>query len=212
MLDSVLAEHGLRIMGGFHIAADDPHLAGHATLVMIGPQDAVFWPVFTASEEYTDGLPDPIDRWSRRVIEGISEDFGGKAFFPFGGPPHHPFYSWALRTGRAFESPIRFLVHAEVGLWTSFRGAIAFDEWRVVPATLASPCETCADRPCLSACPVGAFDPDGYDVDACKTHLSGPDTAQCRASGCAARRACPLSDQAQRLPEQSALHMRAFLE
>jgi hypothetical protein len=47
--------------------------------------------------EFRDGRPDPIDRWSRRVIGHMACDLGAKALFPFGGPPWHPFIAWAKR-------------------------------------------------------------------------------------------------------------------
>jgi epoxyqueuosine reductase len=59
--------------------------------------------------------PDPIDRWSRRVIGHMACDLGAKALFPFGGPPWHPFIAWAKRSGRAWESPVGFLVHDRAG-------------------------------------------------------------------------------------------------
>lgn len=207
----ILADYGLRILGGFRAGPDDPLLRQDTTLILLGPDDARFWRIFTASPEYADGAPDPIDRWSRRVIEKIARDQGGTAYFPFGGPPHYPFYDWALRTGRAHPSPIRFLVHPQTGLWASFRGAVAVQGDIDIPPPLASPCATCVDRPCLSACPVRAFAGDGYDGDACKGHIADTDTAQCRSMGCAARRACPVSQKAGRDPAQSALHMRSFL-
>ena len=199
-------------MGGFAVTGDDTELAGHATVFLLGPEDGRFWPMFTTSPEYCDGAPDPIDRWSRRVLGELADQTGGTAFFPFGGPPHYPFYSWARRTDRVHVSPIRFLVDAEVGLWTSFRGAIAYDEPQPLPPPVSSPCADCSARPCLNACPVSALTETGYDVEACKTHIAMQDNASCRSRGCAARRACPISAKARRIPEQSALHMKAFLE
>ena len=82
--------------------------------------------------------PDPVDRWSRRVIGRLACDLGAKALFPFGGPPYHPFYQWALRTGRAWESPVRLLVHDTQGLMVSFRGALALREAMAVPPRRAA--------------------------------------------------------------------------
>jgi epoxyqueuosine reductase len=53
-------------------------------------------------------------------------DLGAKALFPFGGPPWHPFIAWAKRSGRAWESPVGFLVHDQAGLMVSYRAA----RWR----------------------------------------------------------------------------------
>ena len=202
-----LATHQLEILGGFH-AKDDPSLPpGTRSLLMIGPKEPGFWPHLQAQPEW-DGAPDPIDRWSRRVIGQLACDIGAKALFPFGGPPYHPFYQWALRTGRVWDSPVRLLIHASQGLMVSFRGALAIKEVVALPPPVAKPCGTCP-KPCLAACPAGALGEDGYDVPACHAYLSGGDR-DCMKSGCLVRRACPVSATYARMPEQSAYHMGQF--
>lgn len=167
-----------------------------------------WWDHITASPEWHDTAPDPLDRWSRRVLHGIAADFDGRAVLPSDGPPYAPFYDWALRTGRVFVSPVRLLIHADTGLWASFRGALILPFAVTLPPA-QSPCETCAGRPCLTACPVGALNAQGYDVPACHAALDGP-AAGCMTMGCAVRGACPLSIRHARLPEQSAYHMGQF--
>ncbi|TXH98849.1 MAG: ferredoxin [Pseudorhodobacter sp.] len=202
-----LAAHQLEILGGFH-AEDDPSLPpGTRSLLMIGPKEPGFWPHLQAQPEW-DGAPDPIDRWSRRVIGQLACDIGAKALFPFGGPPYHPFYQWALRTGRVWDSPVRLLIHASQGLMVSFRGALAIKEVVGLPPPAAKPCDACP-KACLAACPAGALGEGGYDVPACHAYLSGGDR-DCMKSGCLVRRACPVSATYARMPEQSAYHMGQF--
>ncbi len=198
------ATHHLTILGGFY-AADDPTLPkGTKTLTMLGPNNG-FWAHFTASREWGDGAPDPMDRWSHRVIGRIACDLGAKALFPFGGPPYHPFYTWALKTGRIWESPIKLLVHDTQGLMVSFRGALALKDQIDLPAASVRPCDTCP-APCASTCP--ALSRAGYDLPACHAMLdAGKD---CMNSGCDSRRACPAGAGYARLSEHSAYHMRQF--
>jgi len=177
------------------------------TLLLIGPNEPAFWHVFTQSPEYQDGQPHPMDRWSTRTLTIIAETHNIQAFFPFGSAPYHPFYTWAVNSGRFWPSPIGFLVHDNAGLFASFRGALLIPD-HLAPSESEQPCDTC-ERPCTTACPVGAFD-DGYNVDACKTHLATPAGADCMSQGCRARRACPIG-QGNRLPDQAAFHMNAFL-
>jgi hypothetical protein len=73
------------------------------------------------------------------------------------------------------------------------------------------PCDSCADKPCLAACPVAAFDGKGYAVDACVAHIAAPAGADCLDRGCRARRACPVGREHLYAPAQAGLHMRAFL-
>ncbi|MBL9054190.1 MAG: ferredoxin [Tabrizicola sp.] len=209
-----LAEDRLAVLGGFAVAEGEAGFPpGTQTLLLLGPREPGFWPHLKAQPEWaqyqSEGTPDPVDRWSRRVIGRIACDLGAKALFPFGGPPYHPFYQWALRSGRVWDSPVRLLVHAGQGLMVSFRGALALKEAVEVPAPLPRPCETCA-APCLTACPTGALTGAGYDVPGCHRYLDGPEGRGCLTGGCLVRRACPLSQTYARLPEQSAYHMGQF--
>jgi epoxyqueuosine reductase len=207
-LEARLAEERLEVLGGFAVAEGEAGFpAGTRTLVMLGPREPGFWAHLQAQPEW--GGPDTVDRWSRRVIGRIACDLGAKALFPFGGPPYHPFYQWALRTGRVWDSPVRLLVHTGQGLMVSFRGALALKEVVDVPPPGVRPCDGCA-APCLTACPVGALTEAGYDVPACHAYLDQPKGAECLSGGCRVRRACPVSQSYARLPEQSAYHMRQF--
>jgi len=110
-------------------------------------------------------------------------------------------------------SPLGILIHPDYGLWHGYRGALLFSERLDLPPkdTRPSPCESCTDKPCLSACPVGAFKPDQYDIDACVEYLDTPPAADCREEGCRARRACPIGHDVAYEPNQASFHMTAFL-
>lgn len=182
---------------------------GAASVLLLGPREPGFWPAFTASPEYADGNPDPMDRWSKRVIGGLAERWGGEAIFPSDGPPYPPFISWALASGRIWQSPVGLLVHERQGLWLSFRGAVRVPE-PIEPVKGARPCDTCPGQPCRTACPVDALSADAYDVQACRDYLDTPDGSDCRDRGCAARRACPVGQAYGRDESQSLFHMKAF--
>lgn len=202
---------GLIVMGALHPRKARAKGAEGGTLILLGT-GAGFWAAFSSSAEATDGAPDPIDRWSKRVVGGLAKRFSGSAVFPSDGPPYPPFIDWALKSGRAFSSPTGMLVHDTVGLMISYRGALLFgDEFAVPAVDMASPCATCAEKPCTTACPVGALSGSApYDVVACHAFLDSGPGKSCMMQGCAARLACPLSRGAGRTPEQSALHMKAF--
>lgn len=208
-VEALLAPHFLEVLGGFDPEPDEEGFPeGTRSLLLLGPKEPGFWPHFTTQPEW-DGAPDPMDRGSQRVVGEVAEVLGAVALMPFGGPPWHPFFQWALRTGRAWQSPVKLLVHESQGLMVSFRGALALREPVAVPRG-GNPCLTCP-APCLTACPIGALTAKGFDVPACKTYLRTPGGQDCLNGGCLVRRSCPVSQRYGRLPEQSAYHMQRFL-
>lgn len=182
---------------------------GPGTIILLGPHEPGFWDHFTATPEYKDGASDPMDRWSTRVISAIAKDVGGIPLFPFG-QPARPFIGWALRSGQAFVSPAAMLVHADAGLFVSFRGAVLVPENIPLSKAVPNPCDTCADKPCLTACPPRAITDQGYDLPACHGFLDTKDGSACLSQGCAVRRSCPLAVSYARQDAQSAFHMKAF--
>lgn len=210
-IDATLRAEGLEIFGGFHPGPEDRLPEATATLLLVGPREPGFWARIEASPEWRDGAPDPLDRWSRRVVGRIAGEIGARAQFPFDGPPWLPFYDWALASGRAWASPVRLLVHDRAGLMAGYRGALALGHRLALPAPPATaPCATCPGQPCRKACPVGALTPAGYDLTACHGFLDTAPGADCMDFGCAVRRACPVSQSYGRLAAQSAYHMGRF--
>ena len=215
-LEARLGADGLRLRGGFHPEGADrvppmPSGGEVATLFLIGAVGPSLWPSFTASPEAASGDA-PLDRWSRHVIDSIAAELGGVALYPFGGLPYLPFVAWAKRAEPVAESPIGMLIHPDHGLWHAYRGALGFAERLPLPPQQhrPRPCDACVDRPCLSACPVGAFDGQRYAVDRCLDHLATEAGADCMEEGCRARRACPVGVAERYAPAQAAFHMRAF--
>jgi len=212
---SAIERAGLVPRGAFKLEEGERTgaLADMRTIVLAGVVGRDGWNAFTASPEAGDGLADPLDRWSRRLIESLAHELGATALFPFDGPPFLPFQRWAQRAEPVHSSPIGLLIHPYYGLWHSYRGALGLNEELAVaePAPVPSPCETCSGRWCLKTCPVGAFSEAGYDVAACAGHLRSTAGGDCMAEGCRTRRACPVGAEHAYGPEQASLLMRAFL-
>lgn len=210
---SAIATQGLAYRGAFHPErADLPTGLAAGTLVLVGCVGTQGWTESSASPECADKSPDPLDRWSRRVVGALAQELGATALFPFEGPPWLPFQRWAQKAEPLYPSPLGMLIHPDWGLWHSWRGVLAFDARLALPQAdrRPSPCESCAAKPCLTACPVNAFTPDGYDVMACASHLRSPAGGACMDFGCAARGACPVGAIYRHDSEQARFHMQAF--
>ena len=221
-----LKDNGLACFGRFAIEPGetaDPafhHLEGRPAL-LFGNAGSAMWQHFSASGEYRDGRPDPMNRWTRRIVGDAVAPLSqtGKpppeCLFPFG-ERVWPFQRWAKRTMGLQSSPLGMLIHPEYGLWFALRAAIVLPAevtvGGVVPEvqTGAHPCDTCDGRPCLSACPVGAYGEEGFNTAACRGHLASGNRPDCMTQGCAARDACPVGRKWRYEEAQLQFHMVAF--
>ena len=231
VLDAV-APTGLMVRGGFHPTAADQVPGNPATLVLVGNAGPAMWRAFAAATtpDARQGDPDPLDTWTRLMLDGVADGLGVVALYPFT-TPYLPFQRWALGTGAVFPSPIGPLIDPEYGLWHAYRGALAFDGRLELPATPGRqrPCDTCADKPCLAACPADAFGGEGegagdgmeegaaagmspFDVSACVAHVASAAGKACLEDGCLARRACPIGREHVYRPRQARFHMERFLK
>jgi epoxyqueuosine reductase QueG len=154
-----------------------------------------------------------LDEWTRKIVEPLAEDLCAKAVFPFD-QPAMPFLSWARLAGAGHISPLGLNIHPTYGLWHAYRAALLFPvEFDLPrPSNSVHPCESCAEKPCLTACPVKAFDGSSYNVAACGEHIKSGAGQTCMEGGCLARLACPIGKAYQYTKPQTQFHMRAFRE
>lgn len=152
-----------------------------------------------------------IDEWTKAVVDPLAQSFDAKAVYPFD-VPHQPFLTWARLAGAGHVSPLGMNIHNQYGLWHAYRAALLFPVEFDMPRNSAGahPCESCNEKPCLTACPVGAFDGTSYDLKACGQHILSDVGASCMEGGCKSRLACPIGKDYQYHPRQIQFHMRAF--
>lgn len=216
-LDAALAAHGLIARGAIAFAAGEaappgPSGATARAVILVGHGGGTIWPYFSkwlaAQPETPD---DPLDTWSRAVLEPVAARFGARAAFPFD-RPWLPFQQWAVRAEGLRPSPLGILMHPEFGLWHAWRGALLFDVDIAVhaPREPIHLCDACDGKPCIKACPASAVSGEGFGVEACTAHLVSPQGDGCRTTGCLSRAACPV-DAYRYDPEQTAFHMTARL-
>ena len=217
-LRSALSAHGLMLRGGFNFLPEDKAPPGPSgkparAVLLIGNAGQAMWPNFTAwLDRQPDVMADPLDCWSAEVIDAAAGRAGARAVYP-NDRPFLPFQRWAMRAEGLKPSPLGILMHPDHGLWHAYRGALLFDDEIAIqaPQKLIHLCDTCAEKPCLSACPVGAFSDAGYDVPACAAHVVSADGQACRSQGCLSRKACPIGEDWRYSPAQQAFHQAAFL-
>lgn len=218
-VEKLLLRQGLAARGGFVFVSDEEAPVGLSgkparSVILAGHGGAAYWPSFSRWLASHSFAPDnPLDRWSRLVLDGIAAETGARAVYP-SDIPYLPFQQWAMRAEGLKPSPLGILMHSEYGLWHAYRGALLFDQELVFPP-LEKPihvCDECVEKPCLSTCPVNAFSATGYAVGTCRDHVAGPDGRRCGTAGCLARNACPYGIKYRYSAVQQAFHMAAFLK
>lgn len=182
------------------------------SVILIGHAGSSIWPHFSKwLEGRSKDEPNPLDTWSKEVIGAAAREFGGHAVFP-SDKPYLPFQQWAMMAEGLKPSPLGMLIHPVYGLWHAYRGAVLFSDLTLSLGVekLSHPCDTCIEKPCLSACPVNAFSDDGFAVGDCRTYLTSHSGHHCMDNGCQARGACPVGMEYAYVPGQMRFHMRAF--
>lgn len=220
-IGALLAQHGLSPRGLVRFGPQDeaPVLADGSraeAVLLIGVTGGAIWPHFERWRmgEADQGGIDPLDRWSKIVIDEIARRVGAEPCYP-SDAPYQPFQRWAMQAEGLKPSPLGILIHPRFGLWHSYRGALLF---RVVDGEVETPvrsevhpCDTCSDKPCLAACPAGAITADGFDVAGCRRHLVTPQgQGGCMLGGCLARNACPVGAEYRYPQAQLRFHMQAL--
>ncbi|MDP6566290.1 MAG: hypothetical protein QF578_15790 [Alphaproteobacteria bacterium] len=217
-IQAALEGTGLLCRGGFKPDPDDavPDVRGEtdAVVVIVGNAGSEMWRHFDAARgaERRRHEQNPLNDWTAGVMRPIAAELGARVHFPFD-RPYHPFQRWAMKADSVWRSPLGPLIHPRYGLWHAYRAALVFEPGFALPPRPAveNPCETCPDRRCLTACPVGAYEADRYDVPACVGHIATHEGRSCIELHCLARRACPVGREMVYEPPHAEFHMSKFL-
>ncbi|AUX76748.1 MULTISPECIES: 4Fe-4S dicluster domain-containing protein [Sinorhizobium] len=219
MLRAALEPHGLFLRGTVNFVAGEaaPQLKGGApaaSVLLVGNIGGSLWEPFSRwrADQPDQGGMDPLDNWSKQIIQPVAERLDATAYYP-SDPPWQPFQRWAMRAEGLKPSPLGILIHPKYGLWHGYRGALGFD--RVLPQTdkvsTGHPCDACVGKPCISACPADALAARAFDVARCRTHLrSKEEPGGCLALGCLSRDVCPVGRDFRYPDAQLRFHMAAL--
>lgn len=151
---------------------------------------------------------DPVDQYSVSCTRGFIERCLGdrRHLFLYPGPIPIPLQQLGALAGWHHPSPLGIGVHPRYGPWFGYRTAVLVDA-HLPPTTdpgAPPPCESCADKPCLAACPAAALSADRPpDLSACVDYRLA-ERSPC-ALQCKARLACPVGSE-HRYDEQQLNH------
>ena len=137
--------------------------------------------------------PDPIDQFTHTQVTAWLERHHPTRRFHFVYPGATLLGLQRLGTLAGWHHPSPFMVgiDSEWGSWFAYR-AVVLTDTDLPPTTRregASPCDTCAGRMCVSACPAGALT-QGFNLTACMSYRLSPGSS-CQ-DRCVARNSCPV--------------------
>lgn len=163
-----------------------------ASLILFGNGGPGFWRAFDRNRPAGEH---PVDTFSCQVVgEFMARRFPGVVFHVlYPGPRVVPLQALGERVGWHHESPLRIGINDTWGLWYAYRALILVEA--VLPSSppvqSVSPCITCHDRPCMSACPPRALEPGVLRLARCIDFRLLQESVCHRQ--CLARWACPVA-------------------
>ena len=183
----------------------------YQSLILLGQGGSRLWEFIEATASSSDTRFDDVS--GALAEQFVTDHLGGadwEVVYP--GRAVLPLGRLAELAGWGRPAPLGLTINAEFGLWTAHRIAFLVDAH--VPQLAANPtdhpCDTCVDKPCVTACPVGAVDATtGFDIDTCAAFRIEEDSV-C-AHQCLARLACPVGIEHQYGAEQMAYHYESGL-
>lgn len=198
-----LAQGGLNLFAILDCAALPPDVTAllatavtnptHGRLVITAHGGTRFW---HALQQYGLHTEHPVDHYSlsltRQFIHRCLDDAGHQMLYPQT-DIFLPLTRLGDLAGWSTPSPLGLGIHPQFGLWFAYRTVFYTRAPLPVITTdpAPSPCATCAQKPCLAACPPGAVQVHHFDVFACADFRVAPGSP-C-AGRCLARLACPVA-------------------
>jgi len=187
---------GLNLQAVFPVATLPAHMRdaamdGFAQLILIGNAGpALGRAALAAAMDPTH----PIDAFSVDVVSQWLDTVPGGAIRSVRYPGETPVGLQALGALAGWHHPSPFMVGIQPrwGTWFAYRVAVLANTALTAtpPLQTRSPCDSCAQRPCVRACPAKAMAQGAFSLDACLRWRRSPGSS-CEQT-CVARLACPV--------------------
>jgi len=164
-------------------------------LILFGHAGRRLWECLQAQEPSTGHRSEhPIDEHSVRTVQTWLAQALPQAKARWVYPGDLPIGLQRLGTLAGWHHPTPFMVGIDPvwGSWFAYRAAVLTDTHLppTPPTRTNHPCDTCTDKPCITACAAGALAGGQLSLPACQAGRLA-DHSPC-ALGCTARNACPV--------------------
>ena len=203
----LLLDHGLNLQAVFNLSelpeavtasikAHAPELSCFKQLIMFGHGGRQMWEALQASEfANTDN---PIDSFSVDLVHRWFADVNSENSFEIlypGGEQPVPLQKLGTVAGWHHTSPFRVGINSLWGSWFAYRVVVLVDSTfeTTPPLTALSPCDSCEEKPCISACPADALSGNDGSLQPCIDYRVEAGS-QCK-DRCFSRLACPVASE-----------------
>ncbi len=193
------------------ILQNDIDLESYARLVLLGNGGSDFWTALQRAEIQSEH---PVDDFSIQVTQHFVDTYLGETQSLLLYPSEHfvPLQQLGTLAGWSHPSPLGLGINPKYGVWFAYRTAfLTTAPLPITPvAPSSSPCDSCQDKPCITACPGQAVQGVGnFSIPACATYRV-TDNSAC-ADCCLSRMACPIGPEHRYDLEQIQYHYRYAL-
>ena len=163
-------------------------------LILIGHGGKALWECVKAA-----GMvgADPIDDYSVQAVQRcFAEHLPANRYrIVFPGEQPVALQQLGKLAGWHHAAPFMVGIDPEWGTWYAYRAVVLADTHfcPFLAVDRNRPCDSCQTRPCVSACPAGAMNQEGFALEKCLAYRQRGDS-HCRHT-CLARVACPVGSQ-----------------
>ncbi len=182
-------------------------------LLLIGSGGRALWQASAEWRANNTLIQDPVNSYSLEVADRIltTAAIGYTSLYP-STEYNVGLINCGKQVGWHGESDLGLGMNPAFGLWWAYRLLIWIDQPIEIDGTMdvVDVCQSCEDKPCLSACPVSALHKTGMDKwQTCSGHrLSEGSSCEDR---CFSRLACPVASEHRYIEPQMQYHYRASL-
>ncbi|PID85617.1 MAG: hypothetical protein CSB13_06940 [Chloroflexi bacterium] len=167
----------------------------YTRLILIGHGGRHMW---TQLQQTDMSITDPVDTYSINLTQQFIDTYleGMDSLILYPTDYLVPLGQLGEQAGWSHPSPLGQGINPQYGVWFAYRTAfltVANLPVTTYPPT-ESPCLSCADKPCLTACPAGATG-ETFALTPCVQHRLHPQST-CT-DRCLARMACPIAPEHQ---------------